>query len=232
MFGRQFNPRHRYSQARGDECQTSNRDACLSGVDKTCQIMCENGDEDCKSSCILSAQHHCTSFFQDPCRLCSEQCKADRQQCQIQECLTCEDDPDGLECVECERRCFDGELECANERCRPICPDTDACKLCDEQCKIEREECQTQECLTCENDPDGLECVECQQRCFDGQFECTNERCRPICEPGELLGAGVSRSYMSNYLGPTASRAFRGNARGRHLIRNAFYPTAGRRTRF
>jgi hypothetical protein len=175
---------------------------------------------------------HCTSFFQDPCKLCSDQCKAERQECQTRECLTCEDDPDGLECVECEQRCFDGEWECANERCRPICPDTGACKLCDEQCKIEREECQMQECLTCEDDPDGLECVECEQRCAEGQWECANERCRPICEPGELLGAGVSRNYRSNYLGSTASRAFRGNARGRPLIRNAFYPTAGRRTRF
>ena len=174
----------------------------------------------------------CAALFPTRCRLCSEQCKFERQECQSQLCPTCDEDPDGLECLECSEPCFAGELQCNEERCRPICPDEDACRLCSDQCKFERQECQSQ-CPTCDEDPDGLECMDCSEPCFAGELECAEVRCRPICEPNGRSSAfrrtnltrGLRRNGGSYAVRPTGPQSM---VRGRFLNRNAFNPTTDR----
>lgn len=106
-------------QARRDDGRDPKILSCIRGVTNTCRTLCRDGDEDCEPAC-LSTLKYCTDE-QTPCEECSDRCKWERQQCQLEHCPTCEEDPDGEECVECSVPCHELERDCAEENCRPIC---------------------------------------------------------------------------------------------------------------
>lgn len=85
----------------------------------------------------------------------------------------------------CEFGCqFAEDPEACRAECLavPICEDVypDDCRRCEIPCNDALKECYDQ-CPTCETDPDGLECVVCQEKCHCANLSCLVDNCASRC---------------------------------------------------
>jgi hypothetical protein len=97
----------------------------------------------------------------------------------------------------CEAVCLE------NAVCSNLYPD--ACRRCVYDCDDKTSECLAN-CPTCEEDPDGLDCFICEERCWCANFNCRVDNCRPICE------SGPERASSGRALKTLFQRGARGSA--------------------